>query len=417
MITLRRWARMHFYVLWSTAKRLQWILVSLAAAAIGTVDLFTPVPQILVIATAVVAFLLLILEVANHIKRRRSTIFQPRTADTFTDVKKALEDNDRFRILEWANGTFVHDNRVSFLIQEGRLSARLAATTTYIAPPEIRHLGERYLEQHLDDAKRNQREVWDDAVVGWNTNIGFENDFDVQDIEMTPSSFYHRLRTDDFSMNDVMQSGSARPEYGRQLFINRLGRLRDFGSSWLLNGIGTSTLAFTSDGKLVLVEQSKRNARSQGLFAPSGSGSLEPQDFAMSPALDLRDLAANGANRELAEETGIRREEIVTSQFLGFGRWLEKAACPELFTLTLLSVHSDDLGRRSIPSSDRRLVESRKIQRLIGTSTDWDHAHPESLLPVDYRGRLSVPLSTALSLFILAVQNPNDTVRDWIRET
>lgn len=408
---------MHLYVLWSSAKRLQWIIVSLATAAIGTVDLFTPVPQVLVIATAVVAFALLILEIINHIKRRRSTIFQPRTADTFMDVKRALADNDRFRILDWANGTFVHDTRVSHLIQQDRLSARLAATSAYIAPPEIRHLGERFLEHNLDEAKRNQREVWDDAVLGWNTNLGLEHDVDIHEIEMTPSSFYHRLRTDDFAMNDVMQGGSARPEYGRQLFINRHGGLRDFGSSWLLNGIGTSTLAFTSDGKLVLVEQSRRNARSQGLFAPSGSGSLEPQDFAMASALNLRDLAANGANRELAEETGIRPEEIATSRFLGFGRWLEKAACPELFTLTRLSIHSDDLGRRSIPASDRRLVQSRKIQRLIGSSTDWDHSHPENLLPVEYRGRLSVPLSTALSLLILAVQNPNDSVREWIRDS
>lgn len=412
MVTLRRWTRMHLYVIWSTAKRLRWILLSLAAATSGTVDLFTPIPRVLVTLTASLALLLLGIEIFSYLKRRRSTVFQPRTSDTFSDVKSALDGNTRFRIQEWANGTFVHDEMITLLIRQGRVSALLAASTSYIAPPEIRHLGERYLEHHLDDAKRNQREVWDDPVLGWNTNIGRDDDYAIGSIELTPSSFYQRLRTDDFAMNDVIQSGAVRPEYGRSLFINRTGYPRDFGSSWLLNGIGTSALAFTTDGKLVLIEQSRRNARSRGLFAPSGSGSLEPQDFKKLSSLKLHDLAAQGANRELMEEAGVREEEIVSNHFLGFGRWLEKAACPELFTCTQLSVHSEELERRPIPSSDRRLVASRKTHRLIGAPEAWDHERPEELLAAEYRGRLSVPLSTAMSLLILAVREPRSPLRD-----
>ena len=53
--------------------------------------------------------------------------------------------------------------------------------------------------------------------------------------------------------------------------------LRTLAESALANAIGVSTLAVTADGAFVLVRQSRLNAGSPMLLAPSGSGSLDPR--------------------------------------------------------------------------------------------------------------------------------------------
>ena len=410
---------MRSYVLWSMVERSRWILVSFAAAVIGIVDLVVPAPKVLIVATAVLAGYLLVVEIIEHRRRFRSTRFERRESDSFLDVRQGLKVGGRFQVFDYVNGTFIHDSHVSRLVMEGRLPARLLPDSKFVAPSEFKKLGDLYLQNYLDESRNDKRVIWNDPVLGWATDVGRESDSEVEEVGMIPGTFYQRLRTDDFALNDVMQSGAPRSEFGRQLFIDKRGHLRDFGSSWLLNGIGTSTLAFTKDGKLVLVEQSRRNARSQGLFAPSGSGSLEPQDFRGSDVVGLGELAASGATRELCEETGILPQEVAATVFLGFGRWLDKSACPELFSLTLLSIDSDELARRPIPAPDRTLVESRPLCRLIGDPMQWDPNKPGDMLPAEFRGRLSVPLSAALSLLALAAKqrNPLFAFDQWTSAT
>lgn len=396
---------MHSYVLWTMVKRTRWILVSMAAAVIGLIDLVVPAPKVLIYATAVLASYLLVLEIIEHRRRFRSTRFERRESDSFFDVRQSLKLDGRFRVFDYVNGTFIHDSHVSRLVRERQIHARLLRESTFVAPSEFKKLGDLYLQKYLDEARNDKRVVWNDPVLGWGTDPRQgEGGSGIQEVEMVAGTFYQRLRTDDFALNDVMQNGAPRSEFGRQLFINKRGHLRDFGSSWLLNAIGTSTLAFTRDGKLVLVEQSRRNARSQGLFAPSGSGSLEPKDFEGSDVVEVGELAASGATRELSEETGILPQEVAATVFLGFGRWLDKSACPELFSLTLLSIDSDELARRPIPAADRTLVEGRPLCRLIGDPMHWDPNKPEDMLPENFRGRLSVPLAAALSLLALAAK-------------
>lgn len=398
---------MHTYVLWSTTWRSRWILLSLAATVIGLVDLVRPAPKGLIIATAVLAAGLLIMEFIEHRRRFISTRFERRESDSFLDVRQSLKNDVRFQVLDYANGTFIHDSHVSRLVLEGKLPARLLPESQFVAPSEFKKLGERYLQDYLEKSRRDKRVVWDDPVLGWASDVGRDGDFAIEEVGMLAGTFYQRIRTDDFALNDVLQAGGPNSKFGRQLFVNRRGQLRDFGSSWLLNGIGTSTLAFTRDGKLVVVEQSKKNSRSEGLFAPSGSGSLEPKDFHGSDFVDLADLAAAGATRELAEETGVLPQEVAATVFLGFGRWLNKAACPELFTLTLLSIDSDELERRAIPAPDRTLVERRLLCRLIGDPMQWDPNSPADMLPDEFRGRMSLPLSAALSLLAIAAKQPD----------
>lgn len=357
------------------------------------VGAFYPIPMTLNLFFAAGAFVLIYIEAEGQIKRWKSTSFKRRTADSFSDVLGRLADNGRFRPQILPHGIFVHDVLLSARIRTGEVRARIASEQ-YTTPPEIGDLGLRYLSQALPGTRR----LHDGEVLGWNTDIGSTATIDVSEIEMQPATFFQKLQTDEFALWDVKKRGSQIGKFGRQLFIDSSSNIRDLGRSWLLNAIGTSTLAFTSDGKLILIEQSKRNARSRGLYAPSGSGSLEEKDFDQLPAISLDRLAANGANRELVEEAGVLDSEIIESQFLGFGRWLDRAACPELLSVTRLAVTSDELDRRPIPAKERGFVDDRKTIRLVGDPAAWEIDTPENMLPPEYRHRASVPLLAALSL-------------------
>src|SRR6202000_2507747 len=86
-------------------------------------------------------------------------------------------------------------------------------------------------------------------------------------------------------------------------------QLLSLDDSQLSNHMGASTIALfrQTDGSCVVVlpEQGAKAARSAGLLAPTGSGSLDWADVSQAPSLDLLSLIARGANRELFEEQGI----------------------------------------------------------------------------------------------------------------
>ncbi|WP_326952032.1 hypothetical protein [Amycolatopsis sp. NBC_01286] len=138
------------------------------------------------------------------------------------------------------------------------------------------------------------------------------------------------------------------------------GALRTLSSSALTDLVGVSTVAFTTDGKLVTVRQSSLNAASGLLLAPSGSGSLEPRDLrtpAGEPRPLLHDAVRAGMERELCEESGLKPEDLRETRLVGFARWMERGAKPEFFGLTELDVDSADVaGRR--PVSGERLYSA-----------------------------------------------------------
>lgn len=127
----------------------------------------------------------------------------------------------------------------------------------------------------------------------------------------------------------------------RELLADERGRLRPLAESELSDLIGVSTIAVTRDGVLVLTYQSARNAASANLLAPSGSGSLEPQD--LDGATSLQDAVRRSMERELLEETGLRADQIEATRVIGFARWMERGAKPEFFGLTTLGCAADDL--------------------------------------------------------------------------
>ncbi len=74
-----------------------------------------------------------------------------------------------------------------------------------------------------------------------------------------------------------------------------------------------------------------------------------------SKAEPLQHILRRGMERELREETGIRRDEIRATRITGFARWLERGAKPEFLGVTELSATAKDLEERRHLASDERL--------------------------------------------------------------
>ncbi|MGO2633337.1 MAG: hypothetical protein ACTH9H_06225 [Galactobacter sp.] len=363
-------------------------------AGLGLLNEFVKLPPAVGLTLAIISIALLVVEVRKHRQEVSRMEISQRGFDDYADVENATKDVDGQEFMRVTNGHVVMDYGVSKAIANDAVDAEIG-TTSYVAPPEIRDLGAAYRRQRL-----TQGATYNGHVLGLNSDAR-RADGSVKNAWTTePARYWDHLGSDIMATQDVLIGGELAPYSGRSLYIDRTGNPRDFGSSWLLNGMGTSVLAITSDHKFVLVQQSPKNESSKGLIAPSGSGSLEIRDYRGNSSLPVSQLTANGAFRELSEETGILESEISDYAFLGFARWLEKAAKPELLCLALLTVSSDEVRRRPVPAADKQYTKGRSFIRIPETVGDWNYENvlenfAKSSMAIN-ASRISVPLELSL---------------------
>ncbi|GAB3573012.1 hypothetical protein GCM10027445_31490 [Amycolatopsis endophytica] len=182
----------------------------------------------------------------------------------------------------------------------------------------------------------------------------------------------------------------------QRMMVDTAGRLRTLAESPLADIVGVSTVAVTTDGWVPLVIQSDRNSASQSLLAPSGSGSLEPRDLGGD---DLHEIVRAGMERELCEETGLRRNEIVRTTVVGFARWMDRGGKPEFFGLTELSVSRRELATRRPGSAERDFTAAVRFEKIDLARYGREVADTgvfSPALPEPVRGSGSVPLLLAL---------------------
>lgn len=370
----------------------RWILVSLTLAVVGLADIWFAVPSVVTATLCGISFVLLWSEWRQHAARLRSLTFVDRHGDDYADVASSCEGSSRFTFLTIQDHHVVLDRAASTAISAGRVQGRLASAN-YVLRHELK-AGIRFRSIRV-----KRRATYNGHILGLDTNLGTSEDLQSETWELVPARYWDHLSSDIMASKLALRSGEPLYNLGRSLFVDRRAALRDFGDSWLLNGIGTSLLAITTDHRLVVVSQSELNESSGGLLAPSASGSLEPKDMNGSSLVDLAQLAATGALRELAEETGVQESDVIETAFLGFGRWLEKAAKPELWSVARLAVDSHDVKRRRIQSFEKPFTTSVRSIRLRNYAM-WNVDEPASILEDSDPLMLSVPLTVGLRLVI-----------------
>lgn len=188
------------------------------------------------------------------------------------------------------------------------------------------------------------RYPWNDLAVRLEADLSSQTPTEPAFVPLRPVRYFDVLTSNHLSSFEVLING-ARWDFRREFVYDGAGRFHSLSTSQLANAIGVSTVAVTTDGAVVVALQSINNGSSQNLWAPSGSGSLEPSDLTENAQLSsLRDSLLYRAEKELSEESGIPADRIVKSQLIGYARWLEKSGSPEFLAVTALNISFDDFG-------------------------------------------------------------------------
>ncbi|WP_146060447.1 hypothetical protein [Amycolatopsis sp. CA-128772] len=384
----------------------RWTVLGVLVVTVGIVSMVVAIPYPVLLLEAAFSIVLLLLEIRKNRREARRTRFLPRPMDRYVDVVESLATDDNFRVLDTGSDIFVHDRGTSERMRSPEQFARLSSRP-YLVPRQLQPQARRFLKFIL----ANHPGRFKGPCVGWNTDFS-DSSWSTGDIDVVAGDHFRFIQSDELAMWDVAQEDRTLPAFGRALFIRRDGSLRNFRDSWLFNLIGASTVAVTVDGRLVGVEQSAANMASPNLLAPSGSGSAEPKDFGGVHRLALSRLAINVATRELSEETGIGPEEMAMSYFLGYGRWLNKAARGELLCVTFLNIDSHAVNQKRIRRSERTYTTRSMSIRFSQRPHEWRPDRPADMLPAEYRTRMSMPLGAALSLLAEEVSLTNSPVRE-----
>lgn len=406
---MRAWLRRPKTYAWRLLEALtdaRWVVISGALVVLSFLSVSVDFPWWVTATLSGVSLALLVGEAIAYFGVRRERDFPLRSTQTFGEVRKALQGNARFAFFEYQDGEFLLDRLMTANVGNGKARGILAKTRFEVGP-QLREVGTAYRRTRVAEDSH----LHNGDVLGLATDLGFNKRLLTNTLELVPANYWDHLATDIFATHSVTLRRAPTGTHGRSLYIDRRDRPRDFGSSWLLNALGTQVIAITSDWRVVAIYQSKHNETSRELYAPSGSGSLEPKDFGASREMSIKDLAAAGALREMAEEASIGAESVKESAFLGFGRWLNKAAKPELFSVCFLKIESHEVPFLKIQRADKAYTKGIVASRL-SDSSEWDPGHPELMVEGDIRESLSVPLETSLTLLALTLADEKMPAHD-----
>ena len=364
----------------------------------------TKIPVWVQITLGLISVALVMLDV--HSQRRRihgEPAFSRARLESFATLSESIQANPNYSVRSFRHGTLAVDTMVSEALRTGDIEAT-AANTAYVIPSEIRTMGNLYRRSRV----RRNPHAYNEPVLGLSS---ISTAGQVNSLNTVDAFYWDHLATDQLAMVDTRVDDEVKASLGRSLFMDRHGNLRDFGSSWLLNAIGVSVLAITTDGHFVVVMQSSNNDSARGLYAPTGSGSLEPQDYNGATAMPAARLLANGAMREAAEESAIAPEDVEDVFPLGFGRWLQKAAKPEAFFVAFLKIDSHEIRKKKIPAADRaytKLSEPRRFR--LENPSDWRSGAPTDMVHEEITSSMSLPLEACLALLAEAVEQKDPDI-------
>jgi hypothetical protein len=201
----------------------------------------------------------------------------------------------------------------------------------------------------------------------------------VNRVPVQKTDYVSSLMTDGTAFQQIQatgKTGRAGLTDGLEFFVEELvgkrHRLLPLARTRSSNQAGASILVLTSDWHLVGVVQSDRAAYSQGLVAPSGSGSLDWDDLFEGGELRPGILAAAcaGAEREFREESATHAlmDREVRARAYAFTRLLHRGGKPEFFVLGTIAATFDEVQRCRTTRQER--VYSERQVSAFGVALD-----------------------------------------------
>lgn len=120
-------------------------------------------------------------------------------------------------------------------------------------------------------------------------------------------------------------------------------------------------------------------------FMPTGSGSLDYADFHEKE--DLRQMIVRGAERELAEESSLRKmlgdeafAKKVNTTVIGYYRDMERGGKPEFCCVSRIDMIMEEVSQ-NICTSDKEIAKRTDTAFELGDKKKWtDEILPEASL-------------------------------------
>jgi hypothetical protein len=295
-------------------------------------------------------------------------------------------------------GTMLVHSEADRILQGGPLPIKLDPTP-YDLPNELRDIAPLALR-----TIRSGRVIFNGRILGLRDDLLPGVTSKSRPLRLMESTYFMQACSGELCQFKIVdQITEEEMEVRLRELVAPSGRLVTLSESRLANNIGISTVAFTSDGSLLMVHQSESNVASPRLYAPSGSGSLHPNDLkVVGEDSSLQDLLAYGMEREMSEETGISTSDIINTKVVGFGRWLERGAKPEFFGLTRLKITSRVASEAKINGAEKIYTEkhtkpvSVDLDKLRGELRNGYTITAAPSCPEDIRNSGSLPLIASL---------------------
>lgn len=377
------------------------ISLSAIGVALGAA---TIIPNTVAIALSIVAFIAGIaafLYDVRELRRRWSDVDFSPILDPFPDAispPPSYPDAIHLRIPGAGRGTALVSDVIDVTMITYDLPTEFDPEKPYRLPRAL-----EAIKSYVVSEARKESLIYNEDAVGMRGDPLPPRSHNAPPITLHVTSYYDFLGSNEVCRWFIRYRDSGDGFDPRFRFLTgRKGHLRTLTQSSLADVIGVSTVAITSDGEIVLVKQSKLNEASRRLWAPSGSGSLARRDVSESGTGTLQDIVRRGMERELCEETGIRLDEIIDTNVIGFARWLDRGAKPEFFGVTQLSVTANDMKGRRPPRSDEKLFNKETKTEWVDLSAlrceiaNGAELHAAPSLPEEIRNFGSVPLLLAL---------------------
>jgi 8-oxo-dGTP pyrophosphatase MutT (NUDIX family) len=208
-------------------------------------------------------------------------------------------------------------------------------------------------------------------------------------VELQRTDYISSLMTDGVAFKNIyLKADHVTISDGYSSFLEQVDgswRLKPLASCRSSNQLGATTLAFSSDGFLVLIDQTQHNRHSAGKISPSGSGSFDWAEVDNSRDDNFFDLVKMAAARELLEETGLDaiadfdRDSLVRGRMiiLGFTRLIHRGGKPEFFCVARLPQTMDSI---------------RAVRPQFREGWYSDKSFPHDASAIDFKGSLKAEL-------------------------
>lgn len=186
--------------------------------------------------------------------------------------------------------------------------------------------------------------------------------------------------------------------------VERVARLASIGTTALNNHIGASTLALTSDRRILVWRQSQDSHVDAGKLVTSGNGSADWDDIRGN---SLNDSVIAAMDRELREENGLPKNSKIYTMITGYFRWVEKGGKPQFVGLSRLEdVEYSDV----VPREGRKLFESEGTPDFISNLDDLKRF----ISVVEKLDDLSIGLVGSLHILKQAIESKSKALEEFL---